>query len=545
MLTNESCHFNYERRHLSVRVMSSASSNPLADLWASSLASLLSLTASGQLQFQFQQHQAQMLSNNNNLNIENFSQQNQQQHLTNNMLHHRHDLHSPIIGNNLISEHQQQNIWTGALAGTTSHALTQASSPTVAQIAALNSATEMMLLAQHLTNHNLQQNPHATSQQQTTSNVNSNQPANSNNNDTSTTTTSQHSAPSTTNHFHQHNPQLNHHQLAQQLLQNNLNTLNLNLSNATNLHNRSTTNNHTSSHQHHHQQQSQQHTLCQPLSPLSPPFDQLTLNQLTQSLDINTNVLQLNNNNNHIQMNSHNNITSTNSIILNASKLINSTNNSLQQPATNLSHQPIHLQHQLQAINMQSQPQAPQQLHQQQTQAPPVPSSTLLAKLSAVTSRPNAHVKCVLRLDEKMVDLLESFYAINDNPEPAAIEMIAKRINSCSDLVADWFDTKRIKLNGISSSTTNGGLNGSQNNNNNSDSSPRSPPNRKRAGGRVVTFSEYQRSLLEAIFDENNYLHPQEYEELSNLIEVPARNIKIWFKNRRSKQRLSGRISGA
>lgn len=153
---------------------------------------------------------------------------------------------------------------------------------------------------------------------------------------------------------------------------------------------------------------------------------------------------------------------------------------------------------------------------------PSAPSSTLLAKLTAVTSRPNAHITAK-QLDQKMVELLEAFYIINDNPEPSAIEMIAKRINSSIDLVADWFDSKRAELN--------------------PHAGPRSPPAKKREGGRVVTFSEYQRSLLEAIFDENNYLHPQEYEELSNLIQVPARNIKIWFKNRRSKQRLSGRIT--
>lgn len=155
-------------------------------------------------------------------------------------------------------------------------------------------------------------------------------------------------------------------------------------------------------------------------------------------------------------------------------------------------------------------------------QPPAIPSSSLLAKLNAVTSRPSSqHVNHLL--DQKMVDLLEAFYAINDNPEPAAIEMISKRINSTVEIIGDWFDEKRIKTN--------------------PHAGPRSPPAKKREGGRVVTFSEYQRSLLEAIFDENNYLHPQEYEELSNLIQVPSRNIKIWFKNRRSKQRLSGRIT--
>mgnify|MGYP003729653517 CR=1 FL=1 len=155
-------------------------------------------------------------------------------------------------------------------------------------------------------------------------------------------------------------------------------------------------------------------------------------------------------------------------------------------------------------------------------QPPTVPSSTLLAKLNAVTSRPNAHISAN-NLDQKITDLLEAFYAINDNPEPAAIEMIAKRINMSTEAIGDWFDNKRMKTN--------------------PHAGPRSPPAKKREGGRVVTFSEYQRSLLEAIFDENNYLHPQEYEELSNLIQVPSRNIKIWFKNRRSKQRLSGRIN--
>lgn len=153
---------------------------------------------------------------------------------------------------------------------------------------------------------------------------------------------------------------------------------------------------------------------------------------------------------------------------------------------------------------------------------PNVPSSTLLAKLNAVTSRPDAHILAE-KLDQKMVALLEAFYAINDNPEPAAIEMIAKRINTTVEAIGDWFDVKRIETN--------------------PNAGPRSPPVKKREGGRVVTFSEYQRSLLEAIFDENNYLHPQEYEELSNLIQVPSRNIKIWFKNRRSKQRLSGRTT--
>lgn len=155
-------------------------------------------------------------------------------------------------------------------------------------------------------------------------------------------------------------------------------------------------------------------------------------------------------------------------------------------------------------------------------QPPNVPSSSLLAKLNAVTSRPDAHIVAE-KLDQKMVALLEAFYAINDNPEPAAIEMIAKRINVTVEAISDWFNAKCIERN--------------------PNAGPRSPPVKKREGGRVVTFSEYQRSLLEAIFDENNYLHPQEYEELSNLIQVPSRNIKIWFKNRRSKQRLSGRTT--
>jgi hypothetical protein len=131
------------------------------------------------------------------------------------------------------------------------------------------------------------------------------------------------------------------------------------------------------------------------------------------------------------------------------------------------------------------------------------------------------------KLDSRMIDLLEALYAINDNPEMGAIEMISKRVNVPCQLISDWFDKKRMKLNPFAG--------------------PRSPPvNKKREGGRVVTFSEYQRSLLEAIFNENNYLHPQEYEELSKLIQVPSRNIKIWFKNRRSKQRLSsgGRVVG-
>lgn len=124
------------------------------------------------------------------------------------------------------------------------------------------------------------------------------------------------------------------------------------------------------------------------------------------------------------------------------------------------------------------------------------------------------------KLDSKMIDLLEALYSINDNPEMGAIEMIAKRVDVPCQLISMWFDKKRMKLNPFAG--------------------PRSPPvNKKREGGRVVTFSEYQRSLLEAIFNENNYLHPQEYEELSKLIQVPSRNIKIWFKNRRSKQRLS------
>uniref|UniRef100_A0A6G1S3H3 Double homeobox protein 1 n=1 Tax=Aceria tosichella TaxID=561515 RepID=A0A6G1S3H3_9ACAR len=124
------------------------------------------------------------------------------------------------------------------------------------------------------------------------------------------------------------------------------------------------------------------------------------------------------------------------------------------------------------------------------------------------------------KLDSRMIDLLEALYSINDNPEMGAIEMISKRVDVPCHLISDWFDKKRMKLNPFAG--------------------PRSPPvNKKREGGRVVTFSEYQRSLLEAIFNENNYLHPQEYEELSKLIQVPSRNIKIWFKNRRSKQRLS------
>lgn len=152
-------------------------------------------------------------------------------------------------------------------------------------------------------------------------------------------------------------------------------------------------------------------------------------------------------------------------------------------------------------------------------QPPSAPSSSLLAKLTAVTSRGSA----CSDLDQKVDDLLNAFYAINDNPEPSAIEMIARRIGTTSERISDWFDNKRLELN--------------------PQAGPRIPPVKKREGGRVVTFSEYQRSLLEAIFDENNYLHPQEYEELSNLIQVPSRNIKIWFKNRRSKQRLSGRLA--
>lgn len=161
-------------------------------------------------------------------------------------------------------------------------------------------------------------------------------------------------------------------------------------------------------------------------------------------------------------------------------------------------------------------------LAQHQQAAPGVPSSTLLAKLNAVTARlTNANYTNHNQLDTKMIDLLNALYKVNDNPEPAAIEMIARRVNVDADKIANWFDKKRLELNPLAG--------------------PRSPPVKKREGGRVVTFSEYQRSLLEAIFDENNYLHPQEYEELSNLIQVPSRNIKIWFKNRRSKQRLSGR----
>lgn len=166
-------------------------------------------------------------------------------------------------------------------------------------------------------------------------------------------------------------------------------------------------------------------------------------------------------------------------------------------------------------------------------QQPSTPSSTLLAKLSSVTSRPpslhSGSSASAKQLDPKVVDLLEAFHKINDNPEPAAIEMIAKRINVNASTIANWFDTKRLKLNPKATINCADALRG--------------PPAKKRAGGRVVTFSEYQRSLLEAIFDENNYLHPQEYEELSNLIQVPSRNIKIWFKNRRSKQRLSDRIT--
>lgn len=151
-----------------------------------------------------------------------------------------------------------------------------------------------------------------------------------------------------------------------------------------------------------------------------------------------------------------------------------------------------------------------------------MPSSTLLAKLTAATSRPNA-LFMTTKLDQTMIEFLEAIYAINDNPEPAAIDMLSKRLNTTSEAISDWFEETRIKLN--------------------PSAGPRSPPAKKRQGGRVVTFSEYQRSLLEAIFEENNYLHPQEYEELSNLIQVPSRNIKIWFKNRRSKQRLSGRVN--
>lgn len=163
---------------------------------------------------------------------------------------------------------------------------------------------------------------------------------------------------------------------------------------------------------------------------------------------------------------------------------------------------------------------SPLALTPQKAHPPAVPSSSLLSKLNAVTARLDPNV-ISYQLDDTMIDLLNALYAINDNPEPAAIEMIARRINVPAQKIADWFDKKRLEINPLAG--------------------PRSPPVKKREGGRVVTFSEYQRSLLEAIFDENNYLHPQEYEELSNLIQVPSRNIKIWFKNRRSKQRLSGR----
>lgn len=163
---------------------------------------------------------------------------------------------------------------------------------------------------------------------------------------------------------------------------------------------------------------------------------------------------------------------------------------------------------------------SPLALTPSKAQPPAIPSSTLLSKLNAVTARLDPNV-ITYELDARMIDLLNALYAINDNPEPAAIEMIARRINVPAQKIGDWFDKKRLEVNPLAG--------------------PRSPPVKKREGGRVVTFSEYQRSLLEAIFDENNYLHPQEYEELSNLIQVPSRNIKIWFKNRRSKQRLSGR----
>lgn len=65
----------------------------------------------------------------------------------------------------------------------------------------------------------------------------------------------------------------------------------------------------------------------------------------------------------------------------------------------------------------------------------------------------------------------------------------------------------------------------------------------RRREGRVFTFSEYQRTILENCFSESQYLTPEQFDELSRTIRVPNKSLKTWFKNRRSKQRSQSKVS--
>ena len=52
-----------------------------------------------------------------------------------------------------------------------------------------------------------------------------------------------------------------------------------------------------------------------------------------------------------------------------------------------------------------------------------------------------------------------------------------------------------------------------------------------------IPFTPFQQSNLESKFKKDHYLTPDAVKELSMLLDLPEQRIKIWFQNRRARER--------
>ncbi|XP_017321883.1 zinc finger homeobox protein 3 isoform X2 [Ictalurus punctatus] len=150
------------------------------------------------------------------------------------------------------------------------------------------------------------------------------------------------------------------------------------------------------------------------------------------------------------------------------------------------------------------------------------------------------------RITDDQLRVLRQYFDINNSPNEDQIEEMANKSGLPNKVIKHWFRNTLFKERQRNKD--------SPYNFNNPpittledvkvDSRPASPelPRPEFSGGRRSSrtrFNDYQLRVLQDFFDANAYPKDDEFEQLSNLLNLPTRVIVVWFQNARQKARKS------
>ncbi|KAK3548277.1 hypothetical protein QTP70_007347 [Hemibagrus guttatus] len=173
----------------------------------------------------------------------------------------------------------------------------------------------------------------------------------------------------------------------------------------------------------------------------------------------------------------------------------------------------------------------------------PSPDSPPLPPKDPIQQKPQGK-RPRTRITDDQLRILRQYFDINNSPNDDQIQEMANKSGLPNKVIKHWFRNTLFKERQRNKDspynfnnppiTTLDDFKG--------DSRPSSPelPRQDISGGKRSSrtrFTDYQLRVLQDFFDANAYPKDDEFEQLSNLLNLPTRVIVVWFQNARQKAR--------